>query len=155
MALWEFANKNKHGNIRTRIIYRPDGEAFGFKPKGLGNFVAVKRFKYMSKSPFTPGLFNGSDGKKYMLPDWKEVHPQTTINDIKPFEEETRGRKKNTKKVDNPKEWRFESKSDPGSFYVVTQISDYKVKCTCSGQYRAKDRKCRHMKEVMKELGIE
>jgi hypothetical protein len=82
------------------------------------------------------------------------VHNKSSQFTIKAFEEETRGRKKGTKKVDNPTEWRFESKSDPGSYYVVKQISDYKVSCTCSGQYRAKDRKCRHMKEVMNELNI-
>ena len=151
--LWKFTNKNKYGNLRSRIIYRPDGEPFTFNPKGLGDFVCVRPFKYMSRSYFNPGLVT-LNGKKYMVPDWVEVLPETTLNDIKPFEEETRGRKKGSKKIENPNEWRFESKSDPGSFYVVTQISDYKVKCTCSGQYRAKDRKCRHMKEVMKELGI-
>ena len=151
--LWEFTNKNKYGNLRSRIVYRPDGEPFSFNPKGFGKFVCVRPFKYMSKSYFNPGLVT-LNGKKYMVPDWVEVLPETTLNDIKPFEEETRGRKKGSKKIENPNEWRFESKSDPGSWYVVTQISDYKVKCTCSGQYRAKDRKCRHMKEVMQELGI-
>ena len=32
MALWKFSNLNKYGNIRTRIIYRPDGESFGINP---------------------------------------------------------------------------------------------------------------------------
>jgi hypothetical protein len=90
-----------------------------------------------------------------MIPDWVEVLHETTLNDIKAFEEEGRGRpKKDTKKINNPTEWKFESKSDPGSYYVVKQVSEYKVSCTCSGQYRAKDRKCRHMKEIMLELNI-
>ena len=151
MSLFEFTNKNKYGQLRKRIVYS-DSTAFTFKPKGLGDFVCVRPFKYESRSKYY-GLFN-INGKKYLTPDWIEVLPETTLYDIKPFEEETRGRKKSEKKVNNPNEWRFESKSDPGSYYVVKQISDYKVSCTCSGQYRAKDRKCRHMKEVMKELGI-
>jgi len=151
MPLFEFTNKNKHGQLRKRIVYS-ESIVFTFKPKGLGDFVCVRPFKYESRSKYY-GLFN-IDGKKYLTPDWIEVLPETTINDIKAFEEETRGRKPKTKKLDNPGEWRFESKSDPGSYYVVKQVSDYKVSCTCSGQYRAKDRKCRHMKEVMKELGI-
>ena len=90
-----------------------------------------------------------------MIPDWVEVLPETTINDIKAFEEETRGRKKGSKKIQNPNEWRFESKSDPGSFYVVKQVSDFKVSCTCSQvNIEQKSSKCRHMLEVMKELGI-
>ena len=151
MPLFEFYNKTSYGQLRKRIVYNESSQ-FTIKP-GFGDFVAVRPFRYMSKSQFTPGLIT-RDGKKFMIPDWVEVLPETTINDIKAFEEETRGRKKGSKKVDNPTEWRFESKSDPGSYYVVKQISDYKVSCTCSGQYRAKDRKCRHMKEVMQELGI-
>ena len=149
--LFEFTNKNKYGQLRKRIVYS-ESTAFTFKPKGLGDFVCVRPFKYESRSKYY-GLLN-VNGKKYLTPDWIEVLPETTINDIKAFEEETRGRKKGSKKIQNPNEWRFESKSDPGSYYLVTQISDYKVKCTCSGQYRAKDRQCRHMKEVMAELGI-
>lgn len=151
MPLFEFTHKTKYGQLRKRIVYNESSQ-FTIKP-GFGDFVAVRPFRYMSASQFTPGLVT-HDGKKFMIPDWVEVLPETTINDIKAFEEETRGRKKSEKKVNNPNEWRFESKSDPGSYYVVKQISDYKVSCTCSGQYRAKDRKCRHMKEVMKELGI-
>ena len=151
MPLFEFQNKTSYGQLRKRIVYNESSQ-FSIKP-GFGDFVAVRPFKYMSRFPYKPGLIT-RDGKKYMIPDWVEVLPETTINDIKAFEEETRGRKKGSKKIQNPNEWRFESKSDPGSYYVVTQISDYKVKCTCSGQYRARDRKCRHMKEVMKELGI-
>lgn len=152
MPLFEFTNKNKYGQLRKRIVYS-ESTSFTFKPKGLGDFVCVRPFRYMSRSKYQPGLVE-RDGKKYMIPDWVEVLPETTLADIKPFEEETRGRKPKTKKLENPGEWKFESKSDPGSWYVVTQISDYKVKCTCSGQYRAKDRQCRHMKEVMAELGI-
>jgi hypothetical protein len=151
MPLFEFTNKTSYGQLRKRIVYNESSQ-FTIKP-GFGNFVAVRPFRYMSRSPYQPGLVT-RDGKKYMIPDWVEVLPETTLDDIKAFEEETRGRKKSEKKVNNPNEWRFESKSDPGSYYVVKQISDYKVSCTCSGQYRAKDRKCRHMKEVMKELGI-
>jgi hypothetical protein len=149
--LFELTNKTKYGQLRKRIVYNESSQ-FTIKP-GFGDFVAVRPFKYMSRSPYQPGLIT-RNGKKYMIPDWVEVLPETTINDIKAFEEETRGRKKGSKKIDNPNEWRFESKSDPGSYYVVRQVSDYKVTCTCSGQYRAKSRKCRHMLEVMEELGI-
>ena len=94
------------------------------------------------------------DGKTYLTPDWIEVHPETTLNDIRAAKDETRGRKKTSTKFENPKEWKFESKSDPDSWYVVKHVSESKVTCTCAGQYRAKDRKCRHMKEVMQELNI-
>ena len=35
MALWHFTNFNKYGNPRSRIFYRPDGEAFSHGP-GFG-----------------------------------------------------------------------------------------------------------------------
>ena len=54
MALWKFTNLNKYGNPRSRIIYRPDGEAFGFNPKGLGSFVNVQMFKYEYKHEIIP-----------------------------------------------------------------------------------------------------
>ncbi len=42
--LWKFTNKNKYGNLRSRIVYRPDGEPFSFNPKGFGSFVHVNVF---------------------------------------------------------------------------------------------------------------
>ena len=149
MALWKFSNLNKYGNLRSRIIYRPDGEAFSFNPKGLGWFVAARRFKYQYEHHIIPpALFVDQQGQKYIVPTWQKVLPETTLADIEWIKPE-----KPVEKFEQ-KEWLFESKSDPGHFYKVTQVSDYKVKCTCTGQYRAKDRKCRHMKDVMKELGI-
>jgi hypothetical protein len=147
--LWEFTHKNKYGAKRSRILYRPDGKSFGINPKGFGSFINVRVFKYVYEHPvIPPSLFTDQKGQKYIVPSWQKVVPETTLNDIK--------WKKASKPLPKPekKEWKFESKSDPGHFYTVTQVSDFKVKCTCSGQYRAKDRKCRHMKEVMKEIGI-
>jgi len=148
MPLWKFSNLNKYGNLRHRIIHT-DSSQFSYKPKGLGPFVGVRRFRYTYEHPILPpSLFVGQDGKKFIVPTWQEVLPETTLNDVEWIKPEA-------KKVEPEKNtWKFESKSDPGHFYLVTQVSDYKVRCTCSGQYRAKDRKCRHMKEVMKELGI-
>jgi len=147
--LYKFTNTNKYGNLRHRIIYRPDGEGFKFNPKGFGPFVNVQVFKYTYEhSIMPPSLFTDLDGEKWIVPTWQKVLPETTLNDIKWVKP-----KKPVEKTER-KEWKFESKSDPGHFYLVTQVSDYKVRCTCSGQWRAKDRKCRHMKEVMKELGI-
>ena len=151
MPLFEFTNQTKYGQLRKRIVYNESSQ-MTIKP-GFGKFVGIRPFKYMSRSARTPGLTR-SNGVLYMIPDWIEVLHETTVNDIKAFEEEGRGRPKKVAMTSEPKEWKFESKSDPGSFYEVKQVSDYKVSCTCSGQYRAKDRKCRHMKEVMLELGI-
>jgi hypothetical protein len=153
MALWKFKNLNKYGNIRTRIIHTENSQ-LTIKPKGLGPFIGASRFHYESRTPYHGLMTSPVDGKTYLTPDWIEVHPETTLDDIRAAKDETRGRKKASTKFENPKEWKFESKSDPDSWYVVKHVSESKVTCTCAGQYRAKDRKCRHMKEVMLELNI-
>ena len=146
--LWKFTNTNKYGYLRSRIVYSPDGQPFNIG-RGFGPFVAARVFKYTHEHIYPPAIFTSPvDGQKYIVPGWQKVLPETTLNDVNWIKPE-----KPVEKVEQ-KEWRFESKSDPGHFYVVTQVSQYKVRCNCTGQYRAKDRKCRHMKEVMKELGI-
>ena len=149
MALFVFANLNKHGNLRKRIIYRPTSQ-FSFSPKGLGPFVATRRFKYTHEHDYLPpGLYTDSKGEKYITPNWQKVHPETTLNDIEWV-------KPKTKKVSVEKqEFKFESKSDPGHFYNVTVKGD-EVDCTCAGKWRVKDRQkgCTHMQQVRKQLGI-
>jgi hypothetical protein len=144
--IWKFSNLNKHGNIRSRIIYRPDGEGFKYYPKGLGPFIDVVRFKYEYKEQMIPPhLFTGSDGKKFIVPTWQEVLPETTINDINWIKPEL------VKVKPKKNEWLFESSSDPGLFYKVNQVGD-KLSCNCPGTWRAKDRQCKHIKEVKNDL---
>lgn len=148
--LYKFQNLNKYGNLRTRIVHSTEGTPFSFNSKGLGTFVNVEVFKYTYEHPFIPPhLFIDKDGKKYIVPIWKEVLPETTLEDINWV-------KPKPKKVKPQKnEFKFESKSDPGHFYNVTVVGE-KVDCTCSGKWRAKDRQkgCTHMQQVRKQLGI-
>ena len=149
MALFVFANLNKHGNLRKRIIYRPTSQ-FSYSPKGLGPFIATRRFKYTYEHGYLPPtLYTNSKGAKYITPTSQQVHPATTLNDIE-------WEKPEPKKIQVEKqEFKFESKSDPGHFYNVTVKGD-KVDCTCAGKWRAKDRQkgCTHMQQVRKQLGI-
>jgi len=138
MPLWEFKNLNKYGNIRTRIVHT-DNSQFSFKPKGLGEFVGVKRFHYESRSPYF-GILN-IGGKSYLTPDWVEVIEGTTINDV------VYNAPVAPKKVVEKDEWLFESVSDPGQFYKVRKIG-VTYKCSCPGSWRAKDRECKHIKSV-------
>jgi hypothetical protein len=153
MALYRFSNLNKYGNWRHRIVSWPDNKPFSHGP-GFGRAVGVQRFKYEYTHAYIPPalLVSPKDGQKYIIPSWIKVHPDTQLSDIKWVKPEI--------KVVEPKEtptlneeFRFESKSEPGSFYVVRVIGD-RVKCNCAGQYRAKDRQCKHMKEVKQKLGI-
>jgi hypothetical protein len=140
--LYKFTNKNKYGTLRSRIIYRPNGEGFKFNPKNFGDFVDVRVFRYTYEHPvLPPSLFTDKDGQKWIVPIWKKVLPETTLEDINWVKPKV---KKEKPKKD---EWLFESKSDPGHFYKVTQVG-VTYKCNCPGVWRAKDRQCKHIKEV-------
>jgi len=139
--LWKFTNTNKYGTLRSRIVYADGALKIG---RGFGSFQAAQRFRYESRSPYFGLMVLPADGKKYLTPDWIEVHPQTTINDIVHNAPVV---------VEQPKEkneWIFESSSGDG-FYKVRQ-NGLKLTCTCPGSWRAADRRCKHIKSVENEL---
>lgn len=147
MALIEFTNLNKYGNRRTRIIYNPTTQ-LSFNPKGLGSYVHVRIFKYEYKHPtFPPTLLKLND-KKYLMPDWKEVHPQTELNDIIWLKPKIKIEPKFEKKT-----WEFKSSSSD-SLYKVVQVEPNNYKCNCPGFFRAKDKNlgCKHIQEVKGSL---
>ena len=119
MPLIQFSNLNKYGTIRKRILYTPS-MPFKVDPRGLGPLVSVSMFKYRHEHHMPPALMVAHNGKKYIVPTWIEVLPETTLDDvewIKPVPKDT------VKVKDEIKSntWRFESKSEPGLFYTVTQ----------------------------------
>jgi len=145
--LYKFQNLNKYGNLRTRIIHHPGGKPFSFNPKGLGRFVNVQVFKYEYKHQVLPPSLVKFGDETFIVPTWQKVHSETRLEDINWV-------KPKPKKVNVEKhEFKFESKSDPGHFYNVTVKGD-KVDCNCAGKWRAKDRQCRHMKDVKKQLNL-
>lgn len=108
----------------------------------------VKKHNYLCKSIVE------LNGKFIIMPAGIECHPKTTLDDIIEIEKKQKPTVK-VEQVEKPveKTWKFESKSEPNNFYIVRVVNG-KVKCNCAGQFRAKDRKCKHMKEVEKELGL-
>ena len=135
--LWQFTNTNKYGNLRSRVVYADGALKIG---QGFGPFIGAKRFRYESRSPYFALI--EIRGKKMLVPDWIEVHPQTIISDIKhnaPVVVEAPVQKN---------EWMFESSSG-GGFYKVKQ-NGLKLTCTCPGSWRAFDRRCKHIKEIEK-----
>lgn len=140
MALWEFTNLNKYNNLRTRIIYHPDGKAFGFNPKGLGSFVAARRFRYQAPQPFFGLITSSVNGQKYITPGWIPVVPETTLNDI--YYEAPKVKKEQKEK---PKKWTFTS-ARSGEEYTVKYNAAGNLSCTCWGYIAHK--KCKHIKEV-------
>ena len=118
--------------------------SYGFKPSKslVSQGVYVFRYTYEHHS-LPPTLFvSPVSGKKFIVPTWQEVHPQTTLADIEWI--------KPTKPIEIPVEknvWKFESSSDPGHYYTVRQ-SGLKFTCNCPGVWRSKERKCKHIKQV-------
>ena len=135
--LWQFTNTNKYGNLRSRVVYADGALKIG---QGFGSFQGAKRFSYESRSPYFALI--EIRGKKMLVPDWIEVHPQTVLSDIKQNAPVV---------VEVPvqqNEWMFESSSG-GGFYKVKQ-NGLKLTCTCPGSWRAFDRRCKHIKEIEK-----
>ena len=154
MSLIQFTNTNKYGTFRHRIIYHPGDKPFSHG-RGFGSVVGIKAFKYTHEHRYPPGLIvSPTTGQKYIIPGWQKVHPQTTLKDINWIQPKPKKVEK-TEIVQKPEEFKFESKSEPGSFYVVRVVNG-KAKCNCAGQYRAKDREkgCKHMQAVRAKLGL-
>ena len=141
MALFKFQNLNKYGDLRTRIVHHPTS-AFSFYPKGYGRFVNTQRFYYeMEHEYLSPALYTDSNGDKFILPTWEKVHPKTTLEDIKVVRPKP---KKRTEPIiethiSSSKDIEYTTKyyPDSGNYY-----------CSCPGTWRAKDRRCKHIKEM-------
>ena len=150
MALHEIIQIKKVSILGNEITTKR--KFIKYTPTTVNNYVpesgvvsqASRLFKYDFEHPYMGPTLHISNGKKYLLPMWKEVHPETTYNDIniiRPTKVEVK--EKGT--------WKFESSSDPSSFYFVRQ-NGTKLSCTCPGTFRAKDKRCKHIKQVEKEL---
>jgi hypothetical protein len=144
MALWKFTNLNKYGNPRSRIIYRPDGEAFGFNPHGFGSFINVQMFKYEYKHEvMPPGLINIGE-KRYIVPTWKEVDPNTTLKDIEWIK--PKPKVKRSKTVVKT----FDSGSSDATYTTKYYPDSGKYYCDCPGSWRSFGN-CKHIKEMRNE----
>ena len=140
MALWSFTNLNKYGNPRTRIIYRPDGEAFSHGP-GFGS-TWVSRFQYEYTNAVTPPAIVELNGKTYLMPEWKEVEKGTTLKDINWIKPKPKVRPKPIMEV-------FTSGSNPDISYKTKYFPDTgNYSCNCPGRWMAKDKRCKHIKAL-------
>ena len=142
MALWKFTNLNKYGNPRTRIFHTPEGKAFSHGP-GFGPTM-VRRFKYEYKDSVMPPSILELNGKTYLMPIWKEVEKGTTINDVEWIKPKPK-RKYETVVVETPA-------SGSDTIYKTRFYPDTgNYTCTCPGTWRAKDRRCKHIKKLENE----
>jgi hypothetical protein len=153
MALHKIIERHKVVILGQEIIYTnefikyKEGTIFSIEPKNSLISHISRLFKYQYTHPILPPhLFTSPvSGEKYIIPTWQKVHPKTTLDDIewiKPLVEDV-PLEKNT--------WKFESSSSPDVFYIVRQKGD-KFTCNCSGFFRSKIRKCKHILQIEKEL---
>jgi len=141
MAIFKFT---KDGVEETIV---QESSAFSYKPDGKTKSYAVQRVMYKQKSWIPPAFVNIRD-KKYLVPEWIEVHPKTQLSDVMWERPERKVQKPDvtTKK--------FTSKSNPDITYTAkkTMLPTSKVQysCNCPGVWRAKSRECKHIKEMKK-----
>lgn len=118
-----------------------ESSQFSYKPDGKTKFYAVQRLMYRHEHPYPPSFIT-VNGKKYILPTWKEVHPNTTFDDVVHVKPELKKPVKEEKT--------FASKSDPTITYKATRTTypsgEVKHYCNCPGKWRAKDGMCKHLK---------
>jgi len=106
--------------------------------------VLVKVIKYDYEHPILPpSIVTVKDGKKYVVPTWQEINPLATLDDINWVP-------KKTEPKPESKTWTFKSSSSDKTYKV--KQTDNALKCNCMGFFRAKDRRCKHIKSVEKEI---
>ncbi len=124
-----------------------ESSAFTYKPDGRTKSYAVQRVMYKQKSWMPPAFVSIRD-KKYLVPEWIEVHPKAQLSDVM--------WKRPERKVQKPDviTKKFTSKSNPDITYTAkkTMLPTGKVQysCNCPGVWRAKSRECKHIKEMKK-----
>jgi hypothetical protein len=100
----------------------------------------VRPFQYEIESLLRPGIAN-IQGKKFITPGFIPCHPNTELSDIKWIPKISK--QEQVKEIDT---WKFKSSSGDGEY--VTKRNGFKFSCNCPGVWRAKDRECKHIKEV-------
>jgi hypothetical protein len=91
--------------------------------------------KYKIEHHLPPTIFTSpTDGKKYLVPMWIEIHPETTYDDVKWI-------KPKQKKVIEHIE------GSVGKYKTTYDPNKKTYKCTCMGFWRSKGN-CKHVKAL-------
>ena len=102
------------------------------------------------KHSMPPTLVN-IGGKRYVVPIWKEVSKTTELKDIQWERVKPKPVVKKEAKILTET---FVSSSDDSILYKTKKIEqvngNFIYSCTCPGAWRAKDKRCKHIKELEK-----
>lgn len=135
---------------RTEVKIVPVREAVIYPKRNGIRHAGCKTFKYeVPKHKRLPVTIVRFINKTMIYPAQIECHPETTLDDIIEIESKEQEVKSQIEapKKEELKTWKFESISGGGT-YVVKQTKTGKLICDCPGTWRAKDRRCKHIKEV-------
>lgn len=140
MALWEFSAPNKHGMMRTRIVYTEG--SLNTSPK-FGSPQIARRFKYKHTHPIYPPMIWKHEGKTYLMPKWKEVLDGTTLDDVEWIKPKPSQPKQPVVKT-------FTSGSSDSVYETKYYPESGKYYCSCPGAWRSFGN-CKHIKQMRKE----
>lgn len=107
----------------------------------------MKKYKHTHPT-LPPAIFTSIfDGKKYIVPGWKEVSKNIILKDAEWVKEEIKIKKTEIEI--------FEFKSSSGDeVYIAKKYinldGSIKYGCSCPGVWRSKNRKCKHILEIEK-----
>jgi hypothetical protein len=135
--LYTVSNTWKCGFMEDYTAYSKG--ALELDPTNL-SISLVRPFQYKVESTLRPGIAI-LQGKKFITPGFIPCHPNTELSDIKWIQKISK--QEQVKEIDT---WRFKSSSGDGEY--VTKRNGFKFSCNCPGVWRAKDRECKHIKEV-------
>ena len=139
------------GRKETRIV--PNEEAKIYPKRDNITFCHCRPFKYKVKKHAYLCVAIAKLGERYVImPAHVECHPKTTLDDIIEIDNRPKVVEEKPKVKEEPKTWKFESSSSDGTYIV--RMTPKGLTCDCPGRWRAKDRRCKHMKEIEKELGL-
>ena len=92
-------------------------------------------------------------GEQYLMPTWQKVPSNTKLSDIKWEKEKILPAIKKEPKIIVET---FVSSSDPSILYTTKKIEradgSFVYSCTCPGAWRAKDKRCKHIKILEKRV---
>tara|TARA_R110002050_G_scaffold206544_1_gene342551 strand:- start:105 stop:539 length:435 start_codon:yes stop_codon:yes gene_type:complete len=144
MPIVEFSNLNKYGNLRTRRFWQEKSN-LSINPKGFGPFIGFKLFKYDHDHYMPPSLVNIGD-KKYIVPTWVEVLPETRLEDINWIKPKVKVTKSKTIVKIN------KSSSSDAEYTTKYYPDSGKYHCDCPGTWRTRGN-CKHVKQMRNEQG--
>ena len=132
--LYHVMNVHGDGRSTNEIIYSK--EPYTIHPK-RDNIISSRTtiHKYEIEYHLPPTIFvSPQDSKKYLVPMWIEVHPETTYDDVKWI-------KPKQKKIIEHIE------GSMGKYKTTYDPNKKTYKCTCMGFWRSKGN-CKHVKEL-------